>query len=63
MDEMQSLCLPRGYWPRETMLLMRLLVLSARDVSSEGLKAFSDLGLDKAAVGGRVLGATRGRVL
>ncbi|CAK9031918.1 5 bisphosphate carboxylase/oxygenase large subunit N-methyltransferase [Durusdinium trenchii] len=48
VDEMQSLCLPRGYWPRETMLLMRLLVLSARDVSSEGLKAFSDLGLDKA---------------
>lgn len=50
VDEMQSLCLPRGYWPQEVMLLMRLLVLRPRDWKREGnlLQSLSDLGMKKA---------------
>lgn len=49
-DEMQSLCLPRGYWPPETMLLLRLLVLQEADLPRDkgALQALSDLGLKNA---------------
>lgn len=51
VDEMQSLCLPRGYWPQETMLLMRLLLLTPRDLNRRDanlLQSFSDLGMKNA---------------
>lgn len=50
-DEMQSLCLPRGYWPQEIMLLLRLLVLTARDIRGHGdtiMQSLNDLGLENA---------------